>query len=31
MASERVIIAGGHGFEPSTKPSKSYSNRRDVN
>ena len=23
-ASGRVIISGGHGFEPSTKPSKSY-------
>ena len=30
-ASGRVISAGGHGFEPSTKPSKSYPNRRDVN
>ena len=29
--SGRVIIAGGHGFEPSTKLSKSYPNRRDVN
>ena len=27
----RVISAGGHGFESSTKRSKSYSNRRDVN
>ena len=26
-----VIIAGGHGFEPSTKSSKSYPNRRDMN
>ena len=30
-ASGRVIIAGGHDFELSRKPSKSYSNRRDVN
>ena len=29
--SGRVIIAGGHGFESSTKPSKSYLNKRDVN
>ena len=29
--SDRVIIARGHGFELSTKPSKSYLNRRDVN
>ena len=27
----RVINARGHDFEPSTKPSKSYPNRRDVN
>ena len=26
----RVIIVGGHGLEPLTKPSKSYSNIRDV-
>ena len=30
-ASSRVIIAGGHDFEPLTKPSKSYPNRRDMN
>ena len=30
-ASNRVIIAEGHDFEPSTKPSKSYPNRRDMN
>ena len=29
--SGKVIIAGGHGFESSTKPSKSYSNMRYVN
>ena len=29
--SGRVISAEGHEFEPSTKPSKSYANRRDVN
>ena len=28
--SNRVIIFGGHNFKPSTKPSKSYPNRRDV-
>ena len=27
----RVIITRRHGFEPSTKPSKSYPNRREVN
>ena len=27
----QVISAGGHGFDPLTKPSKSYMNRRDVN
>ena len=27
----RIIIARGHNFESSTKPSKSYPNRRDVN
>ena len=31
VTSGRVIITGGHGFEMSTKPSKSYPNRRDVN
>ena len=31
VLSDRVIIIGGHGFEPSIKPSKSYSNKRDVN
>ena len=31
MWSSRVIIDGGHGFELSMKPSKSYSNRRYVN
>ena len=31
MVSDKVIIAGGHGFEPLMKPSKSYSNKRDVN
>ena len=30
-ASGRVIIASGHDFEPSTRPSKSYPNRRDAN
>ena len=30
-ASCRVISVEGHDFEPSTKPSKSYSNRREVN
>ena len=29
--SGKVIIARGHGFEPSTKSSKSYSNMRYVN
>ena len=29
--SGKVIGSGGHGYEPSTKPSKSYPNRRDVN
>ena len=29
--SSRVIITGGHDFETSTKPSKSYPNMRDVN
>ena len=27
--SDIVIIAGGHDFNPSTKPSKSYPNRRN--
>ena len=31
VASGRVIITGGHGFESLTKPSKSYPNMRDVN
>ena len=31
MASGRVIIAEGHSFEPSTKPSKSSPNMREVN
>ena len=31
VASGRVISARGHVFEPSTKPSKSYPNSRDVN
>ena len=31
MPSGKIIIAGGHGYESLTKPSKSYSNRRDVN
>ena len=30
-ASSRVIISEGHGFEPYTKPSKSYQNIRDMN
>ena len=30
-ASGRVIIAGGHGFEPSTRLSKSYPNGIDMN
>ena len=30
-ASGRVINVRGHDFEPSTKPSKSYLNRRDMN
>ena len=29
--SNRVIIVGGVSFEPSTKVSKSYPNRRDMN
>ena len=29
--SGKVIIARGHDFESSTKPSKSYLNKRDVN
>ena len=31
VALGRVIIVGGHDFKPSTKPSKSYSNRINVN
>ena len=31
VASGRVIIAGGHDFESSTKPTKSYPNMRDGN
>ena len=31
VALGRVIIAEGHGFEPSTKLSKSYINRRYMN
>ena len=29
--SGRVIIARGHSFDPSTKPSKSYPSRKDEN
>ena len=31
VALGRVIIVGGHDFEPSTKPRKSYPVIRDVN
>ena len=31
MALSRVISAEGNGFEPLTKPSKSYPNRKNVN
>ena len=31
VTSGRVISAGGHNFESSTKPSKSFPNMRDVN
>ena len=29
--SDRIIVTGGHNFEPSTNPSKVYPNKRDVN